>query len=193
MKFYGPSTAPATTATDDASVIRPHNFTYGNSLGRVVVVEWFDPACESCREVYPTFKKLISTYSDRVHFVLRYMPYHEGSLFAAAALEEAREAGKFEEALQLLFEKQPEWASHHAPRPELIPTYLSKLGLASEKFDSDAIIKKHGKKIELDESDGNRLGVKGTPSFFINGRRVLRFDGDNLQLAVEGAIADSQN
>ncbi len=195
MKKYSPAVAPATQ--DDksgvASYIRPHNVSYGNTLGRVSVVEWFDPACEACREIYPVFKRLVSKYSDRVHFVLRYMPYHEGSLFAAAALEEARELGKFEEALNLLFEKQPEWASHHAPRPELIPSYFSKLGISSDNLHSEKVVKKHSEKIKLDESDGNRLGVRGTPSFFINGRRVLRFDDENLADAIENAIADSQN
>jgi protein-disulfide isomerase len=196
MKLYAPAVAPvASVAPLDsaASLIRPHSVSYGNTMARVSVVEWFDPACEACREIYPAFKRLISKYSDRVHFVLRYMPYHEGSLFAAAVLEEAREIGKFDEALHVLFEKQPEWASHHAPRPELIPNYLSKLGLAADQLDSDEMVKKHGEKIKLDESDGNRLGVRGTPSFFINGQRVLRFDENNLTGAIEGAIEESQN
>ncbi len=54
MKIYSPSVAPVannvSSANDGASYIRPHNVSYGNTLGRVSVVEWFDPACEACTD-----------------------------------------------------------------------------------------------------------------------------------------------
>jgi hypothetical protein len=51
----------------------------------------------------------VANYADRPLFVVRYMPSHKNSLYAAAVLEEARQQGKFNEALDILFEKQPEW------------------------------------------------------------------------------------
>src|SRR5690606_25364571 len=107
--------------------VRPHSPVYGNSIARVTVVEWFDPECEACRIVHPIFKNIIAQYKDRVRFVLRYMPYHRNSLYAASVLEEAREFKKFDQAMDILFAKQREWGDHHHPRPELIVDYVSQL------------------------------------------------------------------
>lgn len=172
------------------SFVRSHSPTFGNTMGRVTVVEWFDPECEACRMVHPTFKKIVEEYKDRVHFVLRYMPYHQGSMYAASALEEARELGKFEQALDLLFEKQPEWGDHHQPRPELISTFLQTLGIPKEKLEREYVINKHGEKIKIDEADGNRVGVRGTPTFFINGRMLQQLGEQPLRAAIDDALAN---
>jgi protein-disulfide isomerase len=143
--------------------------------------------------MHPVVKKIISDYSDRVLFVIRYMPYHQGSMFAASALEEARELGKFEEALSVLFEKQPEWGNHQQPRPDLIPQYLIKLGIPAERLDREKLIAKHGEKIRMDQEDGNKVGVQGTPSFFINEKPLKELGGDQLRAAIEQELAFSKN
>ena len=167
------------------SFVRPHSLSYGNTMSRVTVVEWFDPECESCRELHPSFKKIIEDYKDRVRFVLRYMPFHPGSMYAASVLEEARELGKFDKALDILFEKQPEWGNHHQPRPDLIPGYLSHLGIPAEKLEREYVIKKHGEKIRLDQVDGQAVGVNGTPTFFVNQRPLTELGDMPLRQAIE--------
>lgn len=182
-----PATAP-TTSIMSASFVRPHSPTFGNAKAKVTVVEWFDPECESCRIFHPVVKKIIAEYKDRVFFVLRYMPYHPNSLYAASALEEAREMGKFEKALDILFEKQPIWGDHHQPRPDLIPEYLSKLGIPKNTLEAETMIKRHGEKIQMDAYDGNALGVTGTPTFFVNGQMVQELDEKVIRLAIEKAL-----
>jgi protein-disulfide isomerase len=181
-------TAAPAPVPKDVSFIRPHSPSFGNTMGRATVVEWFDPECESCRVIHPIFKKLVSEYKDRVNFVLRYMPYHGNSMFAASALEEAREFGKFEEALDVLFDKQPEWGSHHDPRPELIPEYLAKLGIPKEKLEREYLINKHGHKIKMDEADGKAVGLRGTPTFFVKGEEVSELGEAPLRQAIEAAL-----
>jgi protein-disulfide isomerase len=173
------------------SLSRPHSPSYGNRLGRVTVVEWFDPECESCRMIHPVFKKIISEYQDRVHFVLRYMPFHGNSMYASAALEEAKEYGKYDEALDVLFDAQPEWGDHHQPRPELIPAYLVKLGIPADKLDKAYLLKKHSEKIRMDEADGKAVGVRGTPTFFINGQMLHELGDVPLRGAIEAALKAS--
>lgn len=173
--------------------VRPHSPRMGNSLARVTVVEWLDPECESCRAMHPAIKRIIADYGDRVLFVIRYMPYHQGSMFAASALEEARELGKFEEALTVLFEKQPEWGDHHKPRPELIPTYLVKLGIPLKKLGQEMLIAKHGEKIRLDQDDGKKVGVQGTPSFFVNEKPLQRLGEAELRAAIDRELASIKN
>lgn len=169
--------------------VRPHSQSMGNKESKVLVVEWFDPECESCREIHPIFKKIIADYKDKVHFVSRYMPYHANSMFAASALEESKEFGKYEAALDLLFEKQPEWGDHHNPRPELIAAYLEKIGIPKKNLEKEALIKKHQEKILLDQSDGQKVGVTGTPEFFVNGVIVGELSDRAIRQAIEIALS----
>ena len=196
LKFFNQPTPP-TEATLSAApseyFVRPHSPSLGNSLARVTVVEWFDPECESCRAIHPVVKQIVSDYGNTVHFVLRYMPYHPGSMFAASAIEEARELGKFEEALDLLFEKQPEWGDHHQPRPELIPTYLTALGIPKDRLGMEYLLKKHGDKIRIDEADGKMVGVQATPTFFVNGQIVDELGDKPLRTAIDAALKNSKN
>ena len=171
-----------------SNLVRWHSPAFGNKLSPVLVVEWFDPECEGCRAIHPSFEKIMSDYSDRVHFVLRYMPFHTNSLYAAAVLEEARELGRFKEALNILFARQPEWASHGRPRPDLIPTYLSTLGIPSEKLERSYVIGKHAGKIKLDEEDGLKVGVRATPTFFVNGEPLAELGEEQLRAAINRAL-----
>ncbi|MCX6116729.1 MAG: thioredoxin domain-containing protein [Proteobacteria bacterium] len=168
--------------------IRPHSPRFGNEMARVTVVEWLDPECEACSAMHPEVKRIISEYKDRVLFVIRYMPYHDGSMFAATALEEARELGRFEDALTVLFEKQPEWGNHQKPRPDLIPTYLANLGIPLENLDRDKLAAKHGERVRMDQEDGQTVGVKGTPSFFINERPLQELGPSQLRAAIDAAL-----
>lgn len=186
-----PVSENAAVGTSAPSFLRPHSPSFGNALARVTVTEWFDPECEACRMVHPFVKQIMKENANTVRFVLRYMPYHPNSMYAASVLEEARELGKFNEALDLLFEKQPEWGSHHDPRPDLIPGYLKAIGIPPEKLEREYVIKKHGEKIRIDESDGNALGVNGTPSFFVNGKPV-ELSEEALRSAIQSALTPNQ-
>lgn len=169
--------------------VRPHSRRQGNSMARVTVVEWLDPECESCRSMHLVVKKMIAEYSKQVLFVTRYMPYHSGSMYAASVLEEAGELGKFEEALDILFEKQPEWGSHEKPNPELIPSYLAKIGIPKESLSKEIIVPKHESKILTDKADGEKVGVSGTPSFFVNQQAVQELGEAPLRAAIEAELA----
>ena len=168
--------------------VRPHSPSFGNRLARATVIEWLDPECEACAAMHPIFKKIIRDYEDRVHFVIRYMPFHGNSLYAASALEEARELGKFDEALDTLFKNVGEWGDHHHPKPELIPELLTKLGIPKDKLERDYVIKKHSHKVDMDEADGKLVGVRGTPTFFVNGQMVRELGEEPLRAAIEEAI-----
>ena len=185
---------PAKSEKSDQALhfVRAHSPQSGNSLARVTVVEWLDPECESCREMHLPVKRLIREYGDRVLFVTRYMPYHKSSLFAASALEEARELGKFEAALDVLFEKQPEWGGHHEPRPDLIPVYLKKLGIPEQNLDRERVIAKHVEKVNQDKADGEAVGVKGTPSFFINEKPLTELGEAELKAAIERELSATE-
>jgi protein-disulfide isomerase len=96
--------------------------------------------------------------------------------------------GKFKEALEILFEKQPEWGSHRDPRPDLIPSYLVPLGIPKEKLERSYVIQKHGAKIKRDEDDGVSAGVGGTPTLFVNGQKVSVLSEEALRKAIDTAL-----
>lgn len=180
--------SPAQSSGASEDFIRSHSPSFGNSMAKVTVVEWFDPECEACRAVHPIFARIVAEYKDRVHFVHRYMPYHRNSMFAACALEEVKELGKYEEALDVLFENQPQWGDHHQPKPDLIPELLAKIGIPKEKLEKDYLIQKHSEKIKIDEADGKKVGVRGTPTFFINGQMLQELGEAPLRMAIEEAL-----
>jgi protein-disulfide isomerase len=63
----------------ESDLVRFHSPIMGPSQARVTIVEFFDPACESCRAFYPVVKEIMSEHGDSVRVVLRYAPLHDGS------------------------------------------------------------------------------------------------------------------
>jgi len=183
-----PPPAPVQAAAASA-LVRSHSPVKGSASAPVTIVEFLDPECEACRAMHPIVKALLEEYADRVRLVVRYMPLHANSVFAASVLEEARDYGKYDEALDALFENQPAWGDHHAPKPELIPTYLAPLGLDASKLGADYVIAKHRWKIDLDKADGTQLGVRGTPTFFVNGVMLPELGYRQLKQAIDIALA----
>jgi protein-disulfide isomerase len=188
-RSQAPSVAPAQPPAEASLLVRPHSPVTGPQTAPVTIVEFLDPECESCRAMYPIVKSLLAEYGERVRLVIRYMPLHGNSVLAASSLEEARELGKYDEALALLLERQPEWGSHHAPRPELIPRYLASLGIDPARLEPDYVIPKHRWKIDQDQADGVSLGVRGTPVFFVNGVRLPELGYASLKQAIEIALS----
>lgn len=184
-----PPTAPSVSTIDVSQrFIRNHSPSFGTSLARVTVTEWFDPQCESCRMFHPTVKKLMNEYNEKIHFVFRYMPFHPGSDYVSAILQEANAHGKFEEALGIIFERQPEWGNHESPNPGLVPSYLKGLGIPLTNFEQEYLRKKYGAQIKTDQEDGELVGVTGTPTFFVNGVMVPEFGEAPLRAAIQNAF-----
>lgn len=173
-------------------LIKPNSPEKGTSTGRVTIVEFLDPECEACRAMHPIIKRLLSEYEGKIRFVIRYMPLHGNSKYASAALEEAREMGKFEEALDALFERQPEWADHGQPKPELIPEILVSVGVDKKRINDPGLMAKHKEKIEQDHIDGMKLGVTRTPTFFVNGQKLYEIGYEPIKKAIDSELAEAK-
>ncbi|MBX3018833.1 MAG: thioredoxin domain-containing protein [Bdellovibrionaceae bacterium] len=187
---------PATTTggatgvvIDNALLEKAHSPVKGTADAPVTIVEFLDPECEACRALNPIVNRLLEEFPGKLRIVIRYMPFHGNSKWAASALEEAREQGKYTEALNYLFETQPAWANHGQPRPELIARYLKEIGVDDSKLEREAVIAKHGWKIDADREDGVKLGVRYTPTFFINGKMIEEIGYLQLKEAIEKELA----
>lgn len=174
----------------DAEIfVRPHSRTLGPENAKVTVIEFLDPECESCRAAYPMVKQLLSEYGDQVRLVIRYMPLHHNSMIAIGALEAAAAQGRYWEFLELLFQNQPLWGSHHAPRPELIPEFAKQLGLDMQAYERFMNAGGHKALVEIDKNDARRLGIRGTPTFFVNGKLLDQPGYEPLKALIDSELA----
>ena len=169
--------------------MRRHSRVLGPKDAKVTLVEFLDPECESCRAIYPMVKHLLGEYGNRVRLVVRYMPLHPNSMYAASALEAAGEQGRYWEMLETLFINQPRWGSHHDPKPELIPGLAEQIGLDMEAFRRSVNSNAHRAIVEADRKDGESLGVTGTPTFFVNGKRLETLGYETLKALIDQELA----
>lgn len=190
-RYYQVSEVVDAPSLPSVELIKEHNPRLGPDDAKVKIVEFLDPECEACSSMAPIVKKLMSEYEGKVQLIVRYMPFHGNSLKAATYLEEAREKGKYWEALATLFENQPAWASHHDPKPELIPKFLVYAGVKeAESFEENVLLSKHRWKVDQDFADGKMLGVKNTPTFFVNGKKLEDIGYEPIKQAIESALAN---
>ena len=102
-------------AQGESSVfVREYSQSLGSADAKVVIAEFLDPACETCRAMYPFLKKILESNPGRIKLVIRYAPLHQGSDEVVKILEASKEQGKYWETLEVMFESQPHWASHHS-------------------------------------------------------------------------------
>ena len=169
--------------------VRVHSPTYGNPAAKVEIVEFFDPACETCREFYPLVKKLMASNPDRIRLFARYAPFHTGSDYVVRILEAARRQGKFWETLEAVFAAQPSWAPQHNPQPQLVWNYIGGVGLDIERLRHDMNAPDVEAIIQQDLADAKTLGVTMTPEFFVNGKPLPSFGHDQLKALVNEALS----
>ena len=73
-----------------ATFVRPHSAVLGAANAKVFIVEFTDPACETCAVFSPIAKRFLATYPEKIQLVVRYAPFHDGSSGAVRVLEAAR-------------------------------------------------------------------------------------------------------
>ena len=177
----------------NSAMVREDSAALGPKDAPVIIVEFYDPECESCSAFSPTVKKMLKDYPGKVRLVARYMPLHPNSLLAAAYTEAAGEQGKYWEMQELLFQRQPEWGERHgAPPtaqppnvPALFEKYALELGLDVEKINLAVRENRYAAKLARDKADGQSLGVRRTPTIFVNGRVLARLSEADLKGLIE--------
>lgn len=177
-------TAQVAQANSEA-LVRPHSPVYGNPQAPVTIVEFFDPACETCRAFYPIVKRIVQANFGQVRLVMRYAPLHQGSDQAIAILEAAGKQGKYWEAVERTLALQPQWASHHNPQPALIWQLLADLQLDEAKARADAASPEVAAVLRQDVADMQALQVTKTPGFFVNGEPLREFGEMQLKALVD--------
>lgn len=195
---------PSTVAYVGASGAEPPHVRGASSeaaaSGAAVMIEEFgDFQCPPCGLLYPDLKKLEGTYGTRLRVVFREFPLagmHKNAFDAARAAEAAELQGKFWEMHDKLYETQKMW-SDATPNARLAFINLAhSLGLDVERFTRELDGQITNSRILLDMKRGDSLGVKGTPTMFINSREVKADDMTlpALTAAIDAALsAGNQN
>lgn len=181
---YRSSQDKATSKIDQTIFLREYAPRMGSTNPKVYLVEFYDPECESCRAFYPHVKQILEDHPE-VQLVLRYAPFHPNSLNVVKILEAARKQNRYFETLELLYKYQPQWGDHHNPRPELVWTYLEELDLNIDQIRADMNDPAVLSNIEQDIKDLETLKIRGTPTFFVNGRPLPSFGLEPLRKLVQ--------
>ena len=140
--------------------------TRGPNSAPIKIVEWSDFQCPFCRRAGPTLAQIEKEYGDKVQIAFKHMPLsmHSKARPAHAAAEAAGMQGKFWEMHDLIF------ADQRGMSEEKYVEYAGQLGIDVEKFKKDVASKEVDARISADYAQATKLGVTGTPAFFVNGR-----------------------
>jgi protein-disulfide isomerase len=177
------------TKSNSNSLIRDHSITFGDNKKNISVVEFLDPECESCALFHPIMRKLYKEYHEDIQLVVRYVPNHKNSRFAVKILEASRVQNKYEEVLSVIFEKQALWAQHNNEKPELLWEFLAVIpDLDINKLKEDSKNPQIDKIMDIDKEDANQLNVRGTPTIFVNEKRLSVLSQKDLFDLVESEI-----
>jgi protein-disulfide isomerase len=167
-----------------------HNIPVGNSPVRgnpdapVTIVEFSDFQCPYCSRLQPTLKQVLKEYPDKVKLVFKDFPlsFHKEAKNAAKAAFAAGEQGKYWEMHDLIFE------NFNKLNEAKFMEFAKTLGLDIDTFTKDYKSTKYDAGIEADMRLGQSVGVRGTPSLFMNGKRMKSRSFEYFKSEIEGYL-----
>jgi protein-disulfide isomerase len=168
--------------------VRDHSPTLGSDDAKVFIVEFMDPACETCAAFAPFVKKIMADNPGKIKLVLRYAPFHEGADNFVKILEAARMQGKYWETLDVMFKSQGAWANHGHYQPERLWEFIPRTGVDIEQIKKDMHSPAIAKIIEQDMADLKALNVQKTPGYFVNGKPLQQFGYRQLQQLIQSEL-----
>jgi protein-disulfide isomerase len=146
----------------------------GSADAPVRLEEFGDFECPPCGKFHPILQQMKQEFGDKLQVTFRefpLVPTHQHALAAASAAEAAGLQNKFWEMHDLLCDHQSDWKKEFDVRP-VFEGYAKQIGLDVERYKRDVNGDLVAQRIFQDGKRGHSLGVKGTPTVFMNGREV---------------------
>lgn len=184
------------------------NHVEGKNSKGITLVEYGDYECPVCYLYYSVVKQVAEKYNDQIQFQFRNFPLqqmHPNAFAGARAAEAAALQNKFWEMHDQLYENQDPngatgWVSSKDPLNQYFAGFAKTLGLNVDQFKKDYASSKVNDAINADAAEGNKLGITGTPTFFLDGKEVKLqdlVDGnqpsvDKFSKVIDQAIADKK-
>jgi protein-disulfide isomerase len=185
--FVLPPLAQAQSAAS-ANLVRFSSPSMGPADAKVHIVEFLDPACETCASFFPIVKSLLSEYKGKVRLSVRHLAFHKNSDYVVRVLEASRRQNKYWETLEALFAAQPVWAVNHVVQvPKVLPV-LSGVGLDMTRLQKDMASPEIGQLIAQDLADAKAMKVTQTPEYFVNGKGLPKFGEAELRALVRDQV-----
>ncbi|MFC1687038.1 DsbA family protein [Patescibacteria group bacterium] len=159
------------TDIERANVVTSDDPSLGPKDAKVTIVEFGDFQCPFCREVFPTVREVLSLYEGQIRYIWRDFPVsseHPQAALAASAGEcvAEQDVDKFWSFHDQLFINQSDLSQ------EALIRYAQGVGVDVNDFSECLLEEKYLQEVIFDYNDGIAAGVTGTPTFFINGRRI---------------------
>ena|SRR3989344_6882683 len=167
--------------------------TLGNKDAKITIVEFADFRCPFCERFYQQSEmQLLRDYVDtgKARFVFKHFAFlGQQSIWASEAAECASEQGKFWEFHNWLYDNQaPESDLNYYSKTNLVK-YAGKIGLDSIQFSACLNLGKYSKRVADDTAEGQKYGVNGTPTTFINGQKIVGAQPYiNFQAVIDGLL-----
>jgi protein-disulfide isomerase len=180
LRDKGNESAQSGTATAATALASEGAPTLGDASARVHIVEFLDPACETCAQFYPLVKKLVADNPGQVRVSLRHVALHEGSDYVVRLLEASRKQDKYWPTLEALFSSQAMWAPHHTVQPNLVLQAIAGVGLDLARLTADMDAPDVVQRVAQDRTDAIAMKVTATPEYFVNGRPLPSFGAQQL-------------
>lgn len=138
----------------------------GEPMAKISIVEFSDFECPHCGAAHPVLTRVLGEFQGKANLAFKHFPLdsHKNAGPAARASVAAQAQGKFWEMADQLFENQ------RALTPEKIREIAKKIGLDMAKFDAAIASESVRERVEADKREGTKVGIQGTPTFYINGR-----------------------
>ena len=167
----------------------------GSADAPVTLEEFGDFQCPPCGRLAGPLQEIEKDYGARLRVIFRNFPFaiHEHASEAACAAEAAGLQGHFWEMHDLLYREQANWSKTKDVQP-LFTSYAGMLGLNLDRFKTDMSSEKVKEKVESDQNRGEALGVKNTPTIFINNQSVppTSLNPIALRAAIDAALREKK-
>jgi len=167
----------------------------GPANAPVRLEEFGDFECPPCGIFHPILEQMSAEFGDKLAITFRefpLVPTHQHALAAASAAEAAGLQGKFWDMHDLLYEHQNDWKKEFDVRP-IFEGYAKQIGLDVDRYKRDMNGDLVAQRIFADGKRGHSLGVKGTPTVFINGREVPfeNLPAEKLRVVIQNELRSS--
>ena len=148
--------------------VNPNDAVKGNKNAKITIVVFSEFQCPFCSRVLPTLDQVHKEYGDKVRVVFKHNPlsFHKDAPLASEAALAAHAQGKFWPYHNILFKNQ------RALKRENLEAYAQELGLNMAKFKADLDSNKFASQIKADQALATKVGARGTPTSFVNGRKL---------------------
>ncbi len=156
----------------------------GNASASAYLVEFSDFQCPACKAAKPFVDEVVNIYKDKLLFVYRHFPLdqHPFGMKAAIAAEASGKQGKFWEMYDLLFANQENLSE------ALFIDLAKQLNLNEKEFTESLSDQKLKDAVTLSRDYGLKIGINSTPTFYLNGKKLVLTSYNDIKVEVERAL-----